>query len=84
MLLDEDGIIKNELMISYYIEICHFIFPELSQVIDATFDDVVPLAQARMPEYFGKRNLFHGNVFVILYSKSFDIHKNMHKLMCKA
>lgn len=84
MLLDEDGIIKNELMISYDIEICYFIFPELSQVIDATFDDVVPLAQARMPEYFGKRNLFHGNVFVILYCKSFDFRKNMHKLMCKA
>lgn len=45
-------------MISYYIQICLFIFLALSQVVDATFDDVVPLAQARMPEYFGKRNLF--------------------------
>lgn len=74
----------NELMISYYIQICLFIFLALSQVVDATFDDVVPLAQARMPEYFGKRNLFHGSVSVRFYNTSFDMHKNMHKLMYKA
>lgn len=85
MLLDEDGIIKNEFMILYYIEICYFIFFEFFQVIDVIFDDVVLLVQVRMLEYFGKRNLFYSicNVFVILYSKSFDIYKNMYKLMCK-
>lgn len=83
MLLDEDGIIKNEFMILYYIEICYFIFFEFFQVVDVIFDDIVLLVQVRMLEYFGKRNLFYGNVFVILYSKSFDICKNMYKLMCK-
>lgn len=48
----------------------------LSQVVDATFDDLVPLAQARMPEYFGiKSVVFTINIINLNFKKDKPFNK---------